>query len=168
MTRVMIISLIAAASENNVIGNHGTLPWSLPDDLKHFRTVTEGHPVIMGRKTFASIGKPLPNRKNIVITRGTMTMPGCDIVHSLEEALDLARAANAAEVFVMGGGEIYAQALPIADRVYLTRVHATIEGDAFFPELDPQEWEETEQHEHAQDEKHAYACTFTLYERRGR
>lgn len=163
----MLISLVVAASDNNVIGKGNALPWHLPDDMKHFRALTDGHVMIMGRKTFDSIGKALPNRKNIVITRQEIDpAAGCDVVHSLEEALALARSTGAEEAFIIGGGEIYAQALPLADRVYLTRVHTTIDGDAYFPAIDMHQWEKTEKHEHAPDPKHTFAFTFTLLERK--
>ena len=162
----MIISLIAAASENNVIGKEGELPWDLPNDLKFFRSTTSGHPVIMGRKTFESIGHPLPKRRNIVITRGTAyEAEGAEIVHSIDDALSLF-ADDDEEVFIIGGGEVYQQALPLADRVYLTRVHTVIEGDAFFPELDDEGWEEVSSEHHGTDEEHEFAYTFFTFERR--
>lgn len=162
----MRISLIAAASENNVIGKGNVIPWKLPDDLQHFREVTKGHPVVMGRKTYESIGRPLPDRRNIVITRKDMTIEGCDVVHSFEEALELAAEDHSDEVFVIGGGEIYKEALPHADRIYFTHVHGTFEGDATFPEFHPEKWAEIEREEHPADEKHTHAFTFVTYERR--
>lgn len=167
----MIISLIAAASENNVIGARGNLPWKLPDDWKHFKELTSGHPIIMGRKTFASIGRPLPNRRNIVIThREGWSADGCDVVHSLDEAFRQAlsfelSALSASELFIIGGGEIYRQALPRADRIYLTRVHAMVEGDVTFPALPPSEWREVNREEHPADERHQHPFTFLVYER---
>ncbi|MDB4978801.1 MAG: diacylglycerol kinase [Candidatus Peribacteria bacterium] len=166
----MIISLVAAASENNIIGdssapNHA-IPWNLPNDMQYFRAVTKGKPVIMGRKTLEFIGRALPGRKNIVITRQSgFTFPGIDVTDSLEKALTLARESEPEEVCVIGGGEIYRQALPLADRVYLTRVHAEIDGDTTFPELPDAEWKEISREEHQQDEQHAYAYTFLQYER---
>jgi dihydrofolate reductase len=163
----MIISLIAAASENNVIGRAGEIPWHLPDDLKFFRTKTQGHPIIMGRKTMQSMGKPLPNRHNIVISSHEFPGPPLefDVVHSLPEALDLAKKDSSEEIFVIGGGQIYNLALPLANRIYLTRVHTTLDGDAFFPILNFGEWKETARQEHLPDEKHQFAFTFLTYER---
>lgn len=162
----MILSLIAAVSENNVIGNKGTLPWHLPDDLRRFRRLTEGCPIIMGRKTHESIGKPLAGRTNIIITRHKRKVEGCRVVHSLKEALKVSRAFGAVEVFVIGGGEIYTRALPLADHFYLTRVHAEVEGDTFFPKWNEGEWREVSQERHEADAAHPYPYTFLVYERR--
>ncbi len=160
----MRTALIVAASENNVIGNKGKIPWNLPADLKYFRKLTEGHLVIMGRKTYESIGHPLPRRRNIVISRQEgFKAEGCEVVKSLEEALKIAEGEG--EVFVIGGGEIYKQALPLADRVYLTRVHAQIEGEAFFPEVS-KGWVEMSREPHEADAEHAHSFTFFTYERR--
>lgn len=129
------LSIIAAISENRVIGNAGKIPWHLKDDFRRFKERTLGHVIIMGRKTYESIGRPLPGRTNIVITRDTSReIPGCVVVGSLAEALERARAIETEEVFICGGGQIYAEALSQADRLYLTVVHAIIDGDAFFPE----------------------------------
>ncbi len=131
----MTLSLIVAVAENGVIGRANQLPWRLPEDLQRFRRITTGHPVIMGRKTFESIGRPLPGRTNIVVSR-TGVFPGTVSAHSLEEALtEASRASGAGEIFVIGGGEIYRAALPLATRIHLTRVHSSVEGDATFPEL---------------------------------
>lgn len=160
----MLLSLIVAADENNVIGCEGSLPWDLPDDMKHFRETTEEHPVMMGRKTYDSIGRPLPRRRNIVITRRDIDIEGCDVVHSLDEALALV--ADEEEAFVIGGGEIYRQAMERADKIYLTRVHTVVEnGDTIFPDISD-EWEEISREEHVADENHAYAMTFLVFERR--
>jgi dihydrofolate reductase len=135
----MLISIIVAVSTNNVIGKDGGLPWRLPEDLKRFRQVTMGKPMIMGRATWDSIGRALPGRQSIVLTRqAAFTAGGCDIAATVEDALQLA--AGADEVMVIGGGQIYRQFLPQSDRIYLTRVNATIEGDTFFPELDDRLW----------------------------
>ncbi|MFA7682275.1 MAG: dihydrofolate reductase [Candidatus Peribacteraceae bacterium] len=161
----MIISLVAAASENNVIGKDGGIPWDLPKDFKHFHDATKGKPIIMGRKTQESIGRILPGRRNIVITRQDVQIEGCDVVHSIKEALDLVH--DAPEVCVIGGGEIYKQALPFATHIDLTRVHTTIEdGDAFFPEFSEEEWQEVSRERCESDQDHAYAYTFLVYERR--
>lgn len=143
----MKLSLIVAAAQNGVIGRDNQLPWHLPEDLKYFKATTLGKPIIMGRKTFASIGKPLPGRTNIVITRQSgWSAAGVLIAQSVEQAVTMGREVGsqqqpaAEEVMVIGGAEIYRHALPIADRVYLTRIHADVEGDAYFPELPPGEW----------------------------
>lgn len=137
----MTISLIAAASENNVIGFKGKLPWHLKDDMKLFQQTTMHHPVIMGRKTFEALGKALPKRMNIVITsQKNFIAKDCIIVTSLEEAIRFAANQQGDEVFVIGGGEIYLQALPFAQKIYLSRVKMKALGDAFFPELKPEEW----------------------------
>lgn len=159
----MKVVLITAVSENNVIGNEGKIPWHLPDDLKHFKELTEGHSVIMGRKTFESIGKPLPNRRNIVITRQHVSFDGCEVVHSLEEALKVC--VDESEVWVIGGGEIYREALPRADRIELTRVHVKVDGDAFFPKVDSSQWHLKRGFRHESDERHAYPFTFQTYDR---
>ncbi len=143
----MKVALIWAMAPNHVIGRNNKLPWYLPNDLKYFKQVTFGKPVIMGRKTFESIGKPLPGRTNIVISRNPdFQAPGCRVVDSLAAALELADSValieGIEEVMVMGGGEIYRQALPYADRLYLTEVHAEIEGDAYFPAFDRNQWRE--------------------------
>ena len=162
----MILSLIVATSENDIIGRDGELPWHLPNDLKYFRKVTLGHPVIMGRKTYESIGHPLPKRQNIVITRNEdFISEECDIVHSLDQALSIVNQ-DVEEVFVIGGGQIFELALPQAQRVYLTRVHTVIQGDAIFPELDEDEWREVSREIHPDDERHEYAFSFLIFERR--
>ena len=167
----MIVSLIAAASENNVIGRQGRLPWHLPSDMKHFRELTAGHPVIMGRKTYESIGRPLPKRRNIVVShRKDLQIEGCEVVGSVDGALALASnfqlpTSSTSEIFVIGGGEIYRQALARADRIYLTRVHTTIDGDALFPEIDRKEWKEVSREDHSADQEDAVAYTFLTYDR---
>ncbi len=160
----MILSLIAAADEHGCIGKHNALPWNLPHDLKHFRECTQGKTVIMGRKTYESIGRALPRRRNIIITRNTtFSASDCEIVSSLEDALTLSAADD--EVFVIGGGEIYAQAIERSQRIYLTRVHTVVtQGDAFFPPIDSS-WKETSREEHQQDDEHAYAYDFVVFER---
>lgn len=143
------VAMIAAMSRNRVIGVDGQLPWYLPEDLKFFKRMTQAKPVVMGRKTFASIGKPLPNRLNIVVTRDTaFTHPGVRVCHNLPDALALAEhhaTIDAAEdVMVMGGGELYAQAMPYAQRLYITEVDTDVEGDTHFPDIDPNQWQETQ------------------------
>jgi dihydrofolate reductase len=165
----MKISIIVAVAENGVIGGGNRLLWDLPADMRHFREKTKGHAVIMGRKTFESIGRPLPGRKNIVISRDAgKKIPGCTVVGSLDAAVKIAEDGGEMEAFVIGGGQIYTEALPQADRVYLTRVHATFEGDTFFPELSPQEWEEASREEIPASNETPHALTFLTYERRKR
>ncbi|MCP4661456.1 MAG: dihydrofolate reductase [bacterium] len=163
----MKISLIAAMAENRVIGRGNELPWHLPADLKRFKALTTGHVIVMGRKTFESIGKPLPNRHSVVITRNPeYRAPGVSVVRNLEGALE--KAAGDDEVFVIGGATIFAQALPRADRLYLTLVHAEPPGDVKFPHLPADEWLLSEDEPHPADERHACPYTFRRYERRGR
>ncbi len=162
----MILSAIVAAAENNAIGKDNDLLWNLPDDMRFFKTTTSGHAVIMGRKTLESFGRPLPNRENICITRNTDYSPEkVHVVHSLEAAIELAKTLEDEECFLLGGGEIYMQGLRFCDKVYLTRVHAEFEAEAFFPELDEKEWKVVDSVEHGTDERHAYAFTFLTYER---
>jgi len=159
-----MISIIVAASANNVIGAEGDLPWRLSDDLKRFKAITMGKPIVMGRKTWDSIGRPLPGRQNIVITRQAgFVADGCDVVASKEEAITVA--AGASEIMVIGGSQVYALFLPNAERLYLTRVHAEVEGDAFFPEVDKTEWRLVSDEPHFADEKNAFDYSFRLYER---
>jgi dihydrofolate reductase len=160
-----MISIIVAASTNNVIGAQGALPWRLSDDLQRFKAVTMGKPIVMGRKTWDSIGRPLPGRQNIVITRQAgFSAEGCDVVASVDEAV--AAAGDADEIMVIGGSQIYALALPLAERLYLTRVHADVEGDAFFPAVDETGWQLARDEPHAADERNEFACSFRVYERR--
>lgn len=164
----MILSLIVAASTNNVIGRSGVLPWNLPDDLKYFREKTLGKPVIMGRRTYESVGKPLPKRHNIVISRmhqEWLKEQGVSVAGSLDEALILAEADSPEEIFVIGGAEIFKEALPIAHRLYLTRVHAHIEGDAVMPEIDFEEWKKISEEHHEKDTAHQCGFTFEVYEK---
>jgi len=159
-----MISLVVAVSTNNVIGMQGDLPWRLSSDLKRFKSLTLGKPVVMGRLTYESIGRPLPGRQNIVITRQRdFAAEGCDVVTSIDEAIDVAGDAN--EVMIIGGGEIYRQFLPRADRIYLTRVQADIDGDAFFPELVADEWYETSIEHHPADESNEFGVAFTMLDR---
>lgn len=164
----MIISLVVAAATNNAIGKDGTMPWHLPNDMKHFKNVTWGMPVIMGRKTFESLGKALPGRKNIVITRqvdwnAASTVP----VKSIDDALFVAKETDAKEVMVIGGGEIYRALFDKAKRIYLTRVETEPDADTFFPSLDPQHWHLVSQRNHEADEKNAYNYSFQVWERIG-
>lgn len=164
----MKISLVVAAATNNAIGKDGKMPWHLPNDLRHFKNVTWGMPVIMGRKTFESMGKPLPGRKNIVVSRQPGFRPeGAVVVKNLEDALFVAKEADANEVMVAGGGEIYKALFDKAQRIYLTRVEAEPEADTFFPPLHPDQWYLISQQIHEADEKNEYNYSFQLWERIG-
>ena len=160
------LSLIVAAAENNVIGKDNQLIWHLSNDLKRFKKLTSGHHIIMGRKTFESFPKPLPNRTHIVITRQKdyKVPKGVIVVHSMKEAVSVATLSDA-EPFVIGGGEIYKQALPFATKIELTRVHHEFEGDTFFPEIELRDWKETANTFHKKDDKHEYEFSFLTYER---
>ena len=157
-----MISIIVAVAENNVIGKDNDLIWKLPRDMKHFKDTTTGHYIIMGRKTFEANGRPLPNRTNIIITRDrNYKAEGCVVVNSLEDALK--EAENDSEAFIIGGGVIYKMALPIVDRIYLTKINESFEGDTFFPELNIEDWNITDQRDFQPDEKNKYPFTiFTL------
>lgn len=159
-----MVSIIVAVAENGVIGDKNTLLWHISEDLKHFKAVTTGHPVIMGRKTYESLGRPLPNRTNVVITRQQVEIPGCRVVHSLGEAVALFPGDD--EVFVIGGAQIYAQALPLADRFYLTRVFRAYEGDTHFPEWDEAQWRLLSSKSFASGTNYPYPFAFETYERR--
>lgn len=159
-----MLSLLVAVAENGVIGRQNDLPWRLPDDLKRFKALSLGKPVIMGRRTYESIGRPLPQRANIVVSRQPgLAIEGCIVVGSLDEALAAAR--EAPEILVIGGAEIFREALPRANRIYLTRVHADVEGDVHFPALAPDQWRELDVEHHPADERHAHAFSFILLER---
>jgi dihydrofolate reductase len=158
------VAFVVAMADNGVIGRGGALPWHLPDDLKYFKVVTFGKPVLMGRRTFESIGKPLPGRRNLVLSRAAAaSAPGVEYVHSVEQARTLA--AGAAELCVIGGAEVYALALPLATRIYLTRVHGSVTGDVCFPLRDFAAWRASESVEHPADARHAYAMSFVTLER---
>ena len=159
-----MLPLIAAVAENGVIGDRNTLLWHISEDLRRFKALTTGHPVVMGRKTYESLGRPLPNRTNVVITRQPLAIVGCTVVHSLEEASALFPADE--EVFVIGGAQIYAEALPIADRFYLTRVGHAYEGDTRFPEWSVGEWRLVAAERFAHGADYPYPFAFETYERR--
>jgi len=164
-SRDLGVSIIVAISVNNAIGKDNQLLWHLPADLKHFKEITTGHPIIMGRKTYDSIGRPLPNRRNIVITRQKdLTIANVEVVHDLSEAIALFKEDE--EIFVIGGAEIYKHALVYSNKIYLTTVHQEYEADTFFPELNAEEWETTHQEYHSTDEKNNVAYTFSTLERR--
>ena len=161
----MIISFVVAMGKNKVIGKNNSLPWTMPADMKHFKDLTSGKPVIMGRKTFESIGKPLPKRINIIITRDKdYDAQNCTVVHSIDEALEAAK--NATEVMVIGGAQIYKEFLPKANRMYLTIIDADFQGDTYFPKYDVTEWEETAYEEHEKDTENPYDYTFITLERK--
>ena len=160
----MEISIIVATSKNNVIGKEGGIPWHLSSDLKRFKALTTGHPIVMGRRTFESIGRPLPGRRNIVITNSVNAIDGCDIMKSVDELLN--DKSLDGKVFIIGGGEIYKQFLPYAKKVYLTEVETEIaDGDTFFPDLNPMEWIEVGRESHEADEKNDFNYSFVDYER---
>ncbi|MFZ9052997.1 MAG: type 3 dihydrofolate reductase [Woeseiaceae bacterium] len=159
-----LVSLVVAASTDSLIGRTGGLPWRLSADLKRFKAITIGKPILMGRLTYESIGRPLPGRQNIVIsTQEDYSAPGCDVVAT--PAAAIAAAGTADEIMVIGGGEIYRQFLPLAQRIYLTRVHAELAGDTYFPSLDEQDWRATHCEEHAADADNEYDYTFVTLER---
>ena len=159
-----MLSLIVAAGEHNEIGKDGRMPWHLPADLKHFKEVTLGKPVIMGRRTHESIGKALPGRRNIVVTRNaSYTAEGCEIAHSLREALEFA--GNKTEIMIIGGAALYRETLPLAERIYLTRVAGRFEADTYFPALNPKEWQEKQRLHRPADDRNARACDFIVLER---
>jgi dihydrofolate reductase len=158
------LSIIAALSENYVIGQQNQLPWHLPADLKHFKTITWGKPILMGRKTYESIGKALPGRRNIIITRNPQFQAeGCEITWSLEQALSLVK--DSEEVMVIGGAELFAQALPKASRLYLTMIRHHFAGDCFFPPWDSKQWQEVERVDFAADDSFPYGFSFLVLDR---
>ena len=165
----MVISLIVAASENNVIGKNNQLLWRLPNDVKFFKNTTWGMPVIMGRKTYESLSnEPLPGRVNIVVTHQKDWKPQnekAQVAFSLQEAIELAKRADCKEAFIIGGGKVYAESISIADKIYMTRVHTTIDGDAFFPVIDEVEWKLESNKDFSADEKNQYAYSFQTWVR---
>jgi dihydrofolate reductase len=162
-----MISLIWAMDENRVIGYHNQLPWRLPEDLKFFKRMTMGHPIAMGRKTYESIGKPLPGRENIVITRDENYEPeGCTVMNSIEDLLAYTAVNRSEEVFVIGGAEIFKEILPHADKLYLTMIHHQFEGDTFFPVFDIDKWELETRENGLKDEKNPYDYEFLIYKRK--
>lgn len=162
-----MLILIAAAAENNALGKDNDLVWHLPDDFKRFKSLTSNHYIIMGRKTFESFPKPLPNRTHIIITKqkNYNAPEGCIVVNTLNDAI--ATAPENEDVFIIGGGQIYKQSINIADKIELTRVHTTVEADTFFPEIDEEIWEMVQSEFHSKDEKHAHDFTFLTYVKKG-
>jgi dihydrofolate reductase len=163
----MIVAIMAAVARNRVIGKDNDLVWHLPADLRHFKKTTSGHYVIMGRKTFESIPQALPNRVNIVVTRNSAySAPGCVVCGNLDEALNYAETRGQKKVFILGGGDIYRQALRLADAMYLTEIHADFGGDTYFPEYDRGEWQEVFREDHPADAVNAYPYSFVEYRRK--
>ena len=162
----MTISHLLAASENNVIGKDNHLPWNLPNDFKFFKNKTWGMPVIMGRKTCESLEKPLPGRFNIVITtKQDWKRDDIIVAHSIDEAIAKAKETDCKEIFIIGGGSIFKQSMEIVNRIYLTRVHAVFDGDAFYPGIDTTRWKLFSEDPHPKDEKHAFAYTFQTWDK---
>lgn len=166
----MIVSLVAAVAKNLVIGKDNDLPWRLPDDMKFFMDTTKGHYVILGRKNYESLPKkfrPLPDRTNVVITRQeNYEAQGALIVHSIEEALNIAALNRESEAMVIGGADIYTLALPLADRLYITEVNAVVDGDVYFPKFDKSKWKEISRVHHPADDRHAHSFDFVVYEKK--
>ncbi len=166
----MKISMIAAMATNRVIGKNNDIPWHLPDDFNYFKTTTNGHHVIMGRKNFESLPKrfrPLPNRPNLVITRNeSYSEEGIEIFYSLPTALDFSQQHEEAEAFIIGGGEIYEMGLDFCDRIYLTEIDAAFEGDTYFPEFDKSQYSETSRIHHSIDARHKFAFDFVIYDKK--
>jgi len=169
----MLLSLIAAVSENNVIGAGNSLVWKLRDDTAFFMRTTLGHTVIMGRKTFDSMGKPLRDRRNLIISQNShLVIPGAEVFTSLAAAIEASNASGNVEdlknsdIFVIGGEAIYREALPLANRVYMTRIHSHVEGDAFFPEVDWKDWEVVSSREAEADSRNEFAATYVVFQRR--
>jgi len=158
------VTLIAARARNGVIGRNNAMPWKIPGEQAYFKRNTMGHPIIMGRKTWESIGRPLPGRRSIVVTRGiTFAAVGAEVAHGLDEALSLC--ADAPEVFVIGGAQIYEAAMPHAERLLVTEIDADFEGDTYFPSIDRAQWRETQREHHAPDDTRTFGFDFVTYER---
>ena len=159
------IAIISAMARNRIIGIENRLPWNLPADMRHFRTLTMGHHLIMGRKTYESIGKPLPGRTTVIVTRNKdFAAPGCIVVNSIEAAISACQGDN--EAFIIGGAELYKQALDFADRIYLTKIDAIFEGDAYFPEFESASWKEIDQETFPPDADNPYAYRFVVYDKK--
>lgn len=162
----MIKSIMVARSDNYVIGKDNQLPWRMPADLRYFKQTTMGHYCIMGRKTFESVDNPLPGRTNVIITRQPeYRAEGCVVVHNLDEAFRQGEEQAQEEIFILGGAEIYKQALDVVDRIYLTEIKTIVDGDTFFPKIDYTQWKETKREEHSADEKNPYDYAFVMLEK---
>lgn len=166
----MEIAMIAAVAANGVIGKDNDLVWSLPDDMRYFMNTTKDHFIVLGRKNYESLPpkfRPLPNRTNVVITRQpALQLDNAFVVHSLEEAIALCKKENQEKIFIIGGGQIYKQALPQTDTLYLTEIHQSFEGDTFFPDYDKTEWQEVSRKNHTTDDRHKYSFDFVVYKRK--
>lgn len=161
-----ILSIIVAVAENGVIGKNNEIPWQLPMDMKFFKETTMGHHMVTGRKNYESIGRPLPGRTMVIATRDSeFTAPGSLLADSIEEAIQLAMELEKEEVFIIGGGEIYRQTLHLVDRLYITKIHESFDGDVFFPQINESQWKEVRSQLILADEKHKYSFTFYVYER---
>ncbi|TKD71512.1 dihydrofolate reductase [Pseudalkalibacillus hwajinpoensis] len=160
-----MISFLLAMDEQNLIGKNNDLPWHIPADLAYFKKMTTGKPIVMGRKTFESIGKALPGRENYLITRKDLEYEGVTVLHSIEEFFELTRNQEK-EWFVIGGAEIYRQVLPHADRLYITEIHESFEGDTYFPTFSKEEWKETSREKHSKDDRNKYDFDFVIYDRK--
>lgn len=161
----MRIAQIVAVAQNGVIGKDNDLIWRLSNDLKYFKNITTGHHIIMGRKNYESIGRPLPNRTSIIITRNpNYKAEGCIVVNSLEKAIEIAKTNGDDEAFIIGGGEIYNMSMNLVNRIYYTEVHESFEGDTFYPELDKSTWNEISREKHSSDEKNAHDYSFVIYD----
>ncbi|MBN1168487.1 dihydrofolate reductase [Candidatus Woesebacteria bacterium] len=162
-----MISLIAAVSENNVVGSKGKIPWYLPADFAYFKKITTGHHVVMGQTTYNSIGKPLPERKNIVLTYNKdLLIEGCVVKNSIEDAIEHANKNKEKELFIIGGASVYKQTISIADKLYITEVHSSFEGDTFFPPIDNEKWKEVSRKKNKKDDKNKYDYSFVVYKRK--
>lgn len=165
----MKVSIIAAVAENGVIGRKGKIPWHIPEDLKRFKKITTGHHIIMGRKTYESIGRPLPNRTNIVITRNKdYKAKGIKTVSSLNEALKIAKKEGEKEAMIVGGAQIYKEALPFADKIYLTKIHHKFSGDAYFPKISLLKWKKVYSKKYPKSSKNKYSYTFSILKAQGK
>ena len=161
-----MISLIVAMDQNRVIGKNNELPWHLPADLQYFKKVTMGHPIVMGRKTFESIGRVLPGRENVIVTRNQdFKAEGCVVLHDIEQIKTFADSRDE-EVFVIGGAEIFKEILPVTDRLYITEIHETFEGDTFFPVIDENQWDKISSNSGSIDEKNRYAHDFIILQKK--
>jgi dihydrofolate reductase len=163
----MIISSIVAVAKNNVIGKDNDMPWHLPADLAYFKKTTQGHHIILGRKNFEAIGRPLPKRTNVIVTRNkAFACSNCEVVYSVEEAMDVAKTNKESEAFIIGGGTIYEQSKAYWQRLYLTEIDLEVEGDVYFPELNWSEWNLVFEKKHTKDEKNPYDYTFKVFEKK--
>lgn len=166
MLKNMTLSIITAVSQNNIIGGQNTLLWNLPADMKHFKDMTTGHTIVMGRKTFESIGRPLPNRRNIVVTKNVdYKAEGAEIYHSIDKALENLKNLDE-EIFIIGGGEIYRQTFNIADKLYVTKIDQDFEGDTSFPDIDESMWKKISEENHEPDEKNNLSFSFIAYNKK--